>query len=73
VLSKAAKRQQNVAQGVSPGFDVSPNTSRGAAADASNLSPLIGAGMYMYTHTQRLRAGLSSDAASRLLAVAAVV
>src|SRR5207249_10285630 len=64
----AAKRQQNPAQGVSPEVGFRADTSREAAADASNLPPLRGCDIYMNTNTQRLRAGLSSRAASRLWA-----
>jgi len=41
----AAKRQQKLAQGVSPGFDFRSDTSREAAADAANLTPLRGSDM----------------------------
>ena len=41
----AAKRQQKLAQGVSPGFDFRSDTSREAAADAANLAPLRGSDM----------------------------
>ena len=45
LLPKAAKRQQNLAQGISPGFDFRADTSREGAADAANLPPLRGCDM----------------------------
>src|SRR5438093_7588900 len=38
-MHKAAKRQQIIAQGVSPGFDFTASTSRGAAADVESAAP----------------------------------
>src|SRR5213593_4980199 len=55
-----------VAQGASPGIDFRDKTSREAAAELQILPPLRGWDVYMHTHTQRLRAGLCSHAASRL-------
>jgi len=66
-FATTAKRQQSLAQSVSPGFDFTLNASREAAADAINLPPLRGCDI-MNAITQRLRAGLSSHAASRLWA-----
>ena len=45
LLPKAAKRQQNLAQGVSPGFDFRADTSRKALADALSLPHLRSYGM----------------------------
>ena len=62
---KAAKRQKRLAQGVSPGFDFAAEASRGAAAELEICRP-FGAVIYVHPQTQRLRAGLTSHAASRL-------
>src|SRR5256885_11520315 len=52
----AAKRQQNLAQGVSPGFDFRADPSREGAADAANLPPLRGCDMDEH-EPQRSRVG----------------